>query len=61
MSQNNHAPKVERDTAGVPVTVRGQTKTMSPRDIAVMRLVTMLCILLSVALPLAATIVLGGW
>ena len=25
MSQNNHAPKVERDTAGVPVTVRGQS------------------------------------
>jgi hypothetical protein len=31
------------------------------REIALKRLVTVLCILLSVALPLAAAIVLGGW
>ena len=31
------------------------------REIARMRFVTLLCIVASVALPLAAAIVLGGW
>ena len=68
MSQNNHAPKVERDTAGVPVTVRGQSVNdneaasrarieheVDPRDgVAAMVVAVLVLVVITV-------LVLAGW
>ena len=68
MSQNNHAPKVERDIAGVPVTVRGQSvndneaasrarieREVDPRDgVAVMVVAVVVLVVITV-------LVLAGW
>ena len=68
MSQNNHAPKVERDIAGLPITVRGQhvndneaaarariEHEVDPRDgVAVM-------VVAVVVLAVITVLVLAGW